>query len=159
MKKFLAILVVSSCLITTSFGQTFKFGAGPALSLPIGNLADINGLGIGVEVTGILEFSENFEAFGQAGYSSFMGKTIVAGIKSEAISHIPVLFGARYKTNGLLIGAGLGYGSWGKNSSGFNFSPQVGYSMNNIDIIGHYSSTSVGGGSLAFMGIKAYYKF
>jgi hypothetical protein len=142
--------------------QSFKIGAGPVLSIPVGNLKDANGIGIGAELTGILEFSESFQAFGQVGYQSFMAKTVnVFGttIKGEPTSHIPFIFGARYHSNGLLVGAGLGYGTHGKGASGFTFSPQLGYSMEKIDLVGHFTSSSIGGASLSYIGVKTYYKF
>ena len=165
MKKIFTILAIISGLIGSTNAQTFRFGVGPSLSFPSKTLAKYNGLGVGLEVTGWLRFTQNFEVFGQVGYTSFMGKTIVAGIKSDPLSHIPVLFGARYKTSGVVkgrgffIGAGVGYGAFGKDNAGLNFSPQIGLSTYNIEILGHYSTTSIGGGNFAFLGLKTFYKF
>jgi hypothetical protein len=162
MKKTVFIVLLLCSLSLSSTGQTFRFAAGPVVSVPVGNLGHINGIGIGAELTGILEFSESFEAFGQVGYQRFAGKTFnVLGIsvKGDATSHVPVLLGGRYKTNGILVGAGMGYGSYGEGSSGFTFSPQLGYSLEKLDIIGNYTSSSVGGLSLSYFGVKAHYKF
>lgn len=162
MKKVLLLALTITVGVLTSNAQKFRLGAGPVVSVPLGDFGDINGIGIGAELTGILEFSESFEAFGQVGYQRFAGKTfniLGMSIKGDATNHIPVLFGGRYKTNGFLIGAGLGYGSYGENSSGFTFSPQIGYSLEKIDIIGNYTSSSLGGGSLSYFGIKTHFKF
>jgi len=157
---FLVLTLFLGVLNTNS--QTFRLAAGPVLSVPVGNFKNINTFGIGAELSGILEFSDNLEAFGQVGYQSFLAKSInVFGttIKGESTSHVPFIFGARYKTNGVLIGAGLGYATYGKGSSGFTFSPQLGYSLEKIDIIGHFTSSSLGGASLSYFGIKSFYKF
>ncbi|MBI5371481.1 MAG: hypothetical protein HZA79_05580 [Sphingobacteriales bacterium] len=162
MKKILLTCAVAMSLSLVSSAQTFRFGIGPAISLPIGDLADFNGIGIGAEVTGIVELSESFEAFGQAGYQSFLGKKIDyfgGTLKTESLNHVPVIVGARYKTGGFLVGGGIGFASWGKNASGFAFSPQIGYSTEKIDVIGQFHSTLKDGSSLSYVGIKAYYKF
>lgn len=162
MKKTVFIVLSVFGFAFTSNSQTFRLGAGPVLSVPTGNLQKINSIGIGAELTGILEFSESFQAFGQVGYQNFLPKTMSylgTSVKGESTSHVPFLFGGRYVSNGFLIGAGLGYGTYGKGSSGFTFSPQIGYSLDRIDIIGNYTSSSVGGASLAYFGVKAHYKF
>lgn len=162
MKKVLFIVLSLVGLSLTGNAQKFRLGAGPVVSVPVGNFGDINGIGIGAELTGILEFSESFEAFTQVGYQRFAGKTfniLGTSIKGDATSHVPILFGGRYKTNGFLIGAGMGYGSYGEGSSGFTFSPQLGYSLEKLDIIGNYTSSSVGGLSLSYFGLKAHFKF
>lgn len=162
MKKTAFIVLLLSSISLSSLGQTFRLAAGPVLSVPTGNLQKINSLGIGAELTGILEFSESFQAFGQVGYQNFLPKTMTVfgtSVKGESTSHVPFIFGGRYVTNGFLIGAGLGYATYGKGSSGFTFSPQVGYSLEKIDIISNYTSSSVGGLSLGYFGVKAHYKF
>lgn len=162
MKKVVLTLAAALSLSLVTSAQTFRFGIGPAISVPMGDLGDVSSVGIGAEVTGIVEFSESFEAFAQAGYQNFAGKKIdVFGtsVKLDALNHIPVLVGARYKTGGFLLGAGVGFASWGENSSGFAYSPQIGYSLGNIDIIGQYHGTAMDGGTLSYVGVKAYFKF
>ncbi|MBI3139894.1 MAG: hypothetical protein HYZ15_15050 [Sphingobacteriales bacterium] len=162
MKKIILTLAVVLTLSLVTSAQTFRFGIGPAISLPVGDLSEISSVGIGAEITGIAEFSESFEAFAQAGYQSFAGKKIdVFGspVKLDALNHIPIIVGARYKTGGFLLGGGIGFASWGENSSGFAYSPQIGYSTGNIDIIAQYHGTAMNGGTLSYVGVKAYYKF
>lgn len=164
MKKLVIFLVVFHSIITPAKAQLFTFGAGPTLSVPTGNLGAFNSVGTGIDLSASYIVSYSLELFAQTGYTRFLGKTIDGGIKTDGRSHLPLLFGARYRTNGpffdgFLIGAAVGRGSFGKNSNGFNFSPQLGYSFRKIDLIGHYSTTSLRGGTLNFMGLKAFYKF
>jgi hypothetical protein len=164
MKKVIIYLVFFYSMTNLANAQYITFGAGSSLSLPTGNLGAFNSFGSGIDLSAAHLISSNFELFVQTGYTRFFGKTIGGGIKTDGRSHIPLLLGVRYRTNGpffdgFLIGAGLGFGSFGKNSNGFNFNPQLGYSFENIDLIGHYSTTSLPGGTLNFMGLKAYYKF
>lgn len=154
--------MVLTLMSICAHSQSFKFGIGPAVSAPLGNFKEINNIGLGLEATGILTFSENFQGFAQVGYHNFTPKTIdILGvtIKGESTSHVPFLFGARYVSNGFMIGTGLGYGTYGKNLSGFTFSPQVGYALEKFDIVGAYTSSSLGGENLSYLGLKVFYKF
>ena len=161
MKKLLLTFVVLIGVSAVLNAQQFKIGAGPALSVPVGNLSKSNSIGIGAEVTGVYEFSESIQGFGQIGYQRFLPKSMnVYGtsIKTDGISHLPFIIGARYNANGILVGAGLGYSIFEK-SSGFTFSPQVGYSLEKFDVIGHFTSASIAGASISYFGVKAHYFF
>jgi len=162
MKKALVFLLVLTAWCSGTQSQTFKFGIGPALSLPIGTFYDINSVGIGAEVTGILQFSEKFEAWGQAGYHYFTKKDIEYGgvtFEGESTGHVPFIFGGRYRSSNFVIGAGFGYSTFGEGASGFTFSPQLGYSSDKVDVLGHYTSTSIDGSNLAYIGLKTHFKF
>ncbi|MCA6516020.1 MAG: hypothetical protein IM577_10515 [Chitinophagaceae bacterium] len=67
MRKLFLLFFVSVTFSTLTNGQSFKVAVAPALSVPLGNLSEINGIGLGAEVMGILEVSEKFQAFGQIG--------------------------------------------------------------------------------------------
>lgn len=141
--------------------KKFQFSAGPAISLPVGDLNLISSLGIGIEVSGAYKLSKSVEAFGQFGYHNFFGKDIDFGgitIKSGSSSHLPLLVGARYRSGKLIIGGGVGYGWW-EDTGAFTYSPQVGIDLGKIDLLAHYTSSTREGSSLSYLGLKAFYKF
>jgi hypothetical protein len=166
MKKVLFIFLSIVAFALSGNAQKFRIGLGPVVSVPVGYFEEYNGIGIGAEFTGVLQLSKSFEAFGQIGYQRFPGKTFFepgVSIKTDVVSHFPILIGGRYKTKGFLLGAGMGYGNYRSKSSGFTYSPQVGYSFEKIDIIANYTSILLGEkfrvSSVSYFGVKSYFKF
>jgi hypothetical protein len=142
--------------------QVFKFGLGGTISVPLSDLKLITTYGIGFEATAVYNFSENIAGFAQGGINVFKGKMDFG--QENSVLNIPILAGARYKINGFFAGAGIGYSSyhssgWGSGTSGFTYSPQIGYDMGSYQFLLHYTSTSVTGGSLSYVGLKAFHTF
>ncbi len=160
-----ALFVSVSCSVFSQWDvdddKTFKFGIGTALSLPIGDLKDATKFGVGVELGGFYTISDNLQAFAQAGVHVFKGSDDYYGDASSVL-HIPAMVGARFKAGGFFAGAGAGYGFYnggGDPLSGFLYSPQIGYEASRLQILAHYTSTSVTGGSLSYFGIKLFRTF
>ena len=167
MKKILfTMLVASSVLLCKAQDKNFSLSVGPVVSSASGDFSNGYGLGFGAEVQATYPIAESFEAFAQAGYQSFSGKSVTTfpgiTVSNPSIGHIPFLVGARYKQEGGFIGGlGIGFGSYSGGSqsqSGFTFSPQVGYNISKFDLLLHYTSSSVSGVTLSYFGIKVYYK-
>lgn len=164
MKTNIFVLVFILLGVTAS-SQNLKFGAGPAISLPTNNSANPNSLGVGAELTAVYPFAESFEAFGQVGYHYFFSKELAdlgqyGIIKSEALSHVPLLVGARYVNDNFLGGIGIGYGFYSNDNSGFTFSPQVGYRLKKLDVILHYTvQPNWYGSAVQYFGLKSYLHF
>jgi hypothetical protein len=143
--------------------KTFKFGLGGAVSLPVGDLKQSATYGVGFEAIGVYSISDNIDAFAQAGVHVF--KSTAAGYYGDAanILHIPLMVGARFKTDGFFAGAGIGYGlfhvSGGDGLSGFLYSPQVGYDFGKIQVLANYTASAVSGGTLAYFGLKVFRTF
>ena len=155
------------CLSLSVFSQwdeddkPFKFGIGSGISLPIGDLKEASTVGVGVELTANYAVSENFEAFVQTGVHVFRAKDTYYGEQSGVL-HLPAMVGARVKASGFFAGAGVGYGYFnggGDPLSGFLYSPQIGYAGGRLQIMAHYTSTTVTGGSLSYFGIKVFRTF
>jgi len=163
MKK--SVLISFLLLVTVAaFSQddeqkTFKFGLGTSLSLPVSDLKTSTSYGVGFELIGDYNFSEHLSAFLQSGVDVFKSNTIYGD--ADNIGHIPVIAGARVKSNGFFAGAGAGYGFWFGDGSdrGFLYSPQIGYEMEHYQFMAHYTSTAVKGGSLSYFGIKVFRTF
>ena len=165
MKKILLGLFFFSSL--SAFAQydddykPFHFGVGGALSIPLGDLKSSTTYGVGFELMPSYAVSENLETFLQAGIHVFKG-TAGYGYDAPSVLHIPLLVGARLKASGFFAGAGVGYGLYsldGESSKGFTYSPQVGYDFGSYEIGANYTSTKVTGGSLSYVGLKAFRKF
>jgi hypothetical protein len=170
MKKFVltAILaIVSYAVNAQQETKKFRLALGPTLSMPLSDFKETSKLGFGAELEGSLSLSESFQGFAQVGYASFSGKSFDLGFGTTyqvpTISLIPVLIGGRYVTNGISFGAGLGYSSFkasGTSSEGgVTYSPQIGYDFGKIQGIINYTSTSVDGSNISFLGLKVFYKF
>jgi|JI6StandDraft_1071083.scaffolds.fasta_scaffold22236_2 hypothetical protein len=162
-KLFLATLVFVSFSMANAQSKTsggkLTFGAGPVLSLPIGDFGQAYSLGYGAEFQLTYEASTNFQGFAQVGYSSF---SIKSSLGSGSTGFLPILVGGRYVSNGLSFGAGIGYGSFsggGSSSGGFAYSPQVGYSFGKSQLIGSYNGISTSGSTSSFIGVKFFYGF
>lgn len=141
--------------------KVFKFGVGGTISVPLGDLKESTTYGVGFEVTGVYSITENIAAFAQTGINVFKGQSNY-GYDDASLLNIPFLAGARFKTGGFFIGAGAGYGRFtsdGTTLSGFMYSPQVGYDLGKMQVLLHYSATSVTGGTLSYVGLKAFRTF
>jgi hypothetical protein len=160
-------------LINTAFSQIeqykqqkFRFGFGGSLLFPAGEFKVSSGFGMGVEATGVYNFSEKFSGFMQVG-SDFLtvidtGK-FVGGPAFQLTYHMPFIAGMRFNMNNFFASGGIGYGLFADgngHSGGFLFSPQIGYQLNqHYHFIFHYTSTSVNGSNQAYFGIKAFHTF
>lgn len=156
----LAIFSIHAIAQDDEDDKTFKFGLGGTLSIPLGDLKLSTTYGVGFEATGVYSFSEDIAGFAQAGVNVFKGKSDFGS--DASLLNIPVLVGARYKVNGFFIGAGVGYGRFSSSTTslgGFSYSPQIGYDLGKLQILLHYTSTTVTGGSLSYVGLKAFRTF
>lgn len=163
--KILAgLLLLSSSSLFAQYDSDYKpfhFGVGTALSLPLGSLKTGTVYGVGIEIQPSYAFTESIEGFLQTGIHVFKG-TSSYGYDDPSILHIPLLAGARFKASGFYAGAGIGYGLFtadGESAKGFMYSPQVGYDFDRYEVGLHYSSTQVTGGSLSYIGLRAFRKF
>jgi len=162
----LSILSISAITVFSQYGedeeQTFKFGLGTALSIPVSDLKESSNIGYGFEVTGVYNISDNVAAFVQAGVHVFSYSN--GGYGSSGLLHVPLMVGPRLKLGGFFAGAGVGYGLWtsgdsGSSANGFLYSPQIGYEFDHYQFMLNYTSTAVTGGSLSYFGLKAYRTF
>lgn len=164
-KSIISFFLLIAAFAVNAQDKKFQLGAGPVVSLPSGDLKDINTIGLGGEFSAAYNISDDFQGFAQVGVHFFGGKNVnfgVGSIKMPSATHIPVLVGARYLIDQFNVGLGAGYGSYsfdGSKSNGFTFSPQVGVKLGKIDLTGHYTSTSVSGGNLSYFGLKTAYRF
>ena len=165
MKKTFLFLALAVCSFHV-FAQEdddkiFKFGLGGAISLPLNDLKVSTSYGVGFEAIGVYNLSESIAAFAEAGIHVFKGQAVYGG-DAGSILHIPVMAGARFKVNGFFIGAGAGFGSWsssGTTLSGFLYSPQIGYDLGKMQVLIHYTSGSVTGGTFSYVGLKFFRTF
>jgi hypothetical protein len=80
---------------TSSTGQKFFLGVDGAFGMPIGNYADVNGLGGGVLLTAEYPVIESLSATARIGFNYQLEKTIPT-VGDVRVNSIPVLFGAKY---------------------------------------------------------------
>ena len=164
MKKIL-FFALMLCSAFSAFSQeddekTLKFGLGGALSLPTGDLKESVDYGVGFEGMALYRLTPNVHLFSQVGVDVFRGPSYFG--ESANLLHIPIMAGARFNVKGFFVGGGAGYGLWsgsGESTRGFLYSPQIGYSFGKANILAHYTSTSVTGGSLSYFGVKFFRMF
>jgi hypothetical protein len=153
--KLFLLCILLTVISVASNAQTnpIKFSAGVGISSY--NSGGSSTTGFGIDLIGKTNLSENFEGFIQTGYNNYSANGGSWGV-------IPVLLGANYKAGNFKPGLGLGYGRLQLNSGGiggFAFSPQLGYSFDKFDLVGHYTSISINNGSINVFGLKALYNF
>jgi len=165
MKKLLfsAFLLMLSFSVFAQYGdddRAFRFGLGGALSLPVGDLKESAVYSVGFNAQASYSFTESVQGFVQTGINVFKGEADYYG--ESNILHVPIMAGARLNLSGFLVGAGVGYGLYtadGVSSNGFMYSPKVGYDFGNYEVQFNYTGTSVSGGTLSYIGLRAFYKF
>jgi hypothetical protein len=176
MKKNLLLVVAFSLSIlgvqAQATEQEFSFGGGVHLALPTGNFGKAWSFGLGVQLQGEYKFADNITGVATTGYTNFFGKTQTfdfgsgpVSVKSPNVGLIPILVGARfYPAEQFFVGVQVGYGIFtntgsSSGSSGFDYYPQIGYNLPQVQFILGYNGVSVTGGTLAHIGLTGIYKF
>jgi hypothetical protein len=164
MKK---LLLVATFLVAgfMSANAQFTFGAGIRLGMPIGDFGDTHSFGIGGELQGEYNFTENVSGVITTGYTSFFGKTVDFGfgeVELDAVGLIPIIAGVRvYPSTNFSIGAQAGYGilTGNDDSEGaFMYQPQVGYNADRFQIALNYNALTKDGSTLGHIGLTAIFK-
>jgi len=167
MKK-LSLIICSIFFVFIVNAQTkiLSYGIGPVASFPVGDFGNAAGVGFGGEIHVDYPLTKHFEAFGQGGFQSFIGKSI-AGVSNSTVSAPSFIFGTRYYINNFHVGLGIGYTSFIRkyDEDGVSLSPQVGIRISNFNLIAHYTLTNASGGNLPggsnhynIIGLKLIYK-
>ena len=164
-KTVLLIGIIFYALSGKAQYNEFSYYVGPVVSFPMGDFSKGAGMGLGGEFQVDYRFDKHFVAFTQGGFQSFSGKSI-NGITSSSLSAPTFLLGTKYSVENLHFGLGFGYTSFLGNltQDGLTLSPQVGYKLENFDLLVHYNINSVSGGTVStgnynFIGLKLFYRF
>jgi hypothetical protein len=178
MKKFALAFVAGISLVSAKAQkfEGFKFGAGIEAALPLGDFKKSNSFGIGAQLQGEYALTDYLTGIATTGYTNYFGKTFtqtysVGGttysqsVKSSNVGHIPILVGVRfYPSESVFVGAQIGYGIFtggggASSPKGFEYRPQIGYSMENFQLALSYDGVSVTGGTLSHLGLTGIYIF
>lgn len=172
MKKVLFVFAIAVLSLGSANAQEaaaggFHFGGGLRLALPMGDMADFQGFGIGAELQGEYMFSDMVSGTITTGYTSFTGKDVDFGggitAKSDAMGYIPILAGVRvYPSPTFFIGAKVGYGiltGGGSSDGAFNYEPQIGYNGTKIQVALGYNGLSKEGSTMSHIALTGIYKF
>jgi len=136
MKKFLLAVALIAGVSVGSFAQSKsddggKFSIGVEAGLPVGSSSDFYSFGIG----GSLKYAQpiaDATAFTiSAGYTSFMGKTIL-GVKVPAAGFVPVKAGIKYNFAEAFYGeaqVGAAFSTQSGGGTAFAYSPGIGYNF------------------------------
>ena len=148
--------------------KSFNFSGGATVALPMGDLKDVSSLGIGAFVKAGYPVADQFEIIANAGYTSFIGKTVDVGgssvkYPSQGLFHI-LAGGSFVAEGGFHVDALGGFNSYsvsgGGSLSGFGFRGGLGYKLESgLDITAYYNSFSKSGGSIGFIGLGVAYNF
>ena len=183
MKKILVLAIALFCIVAPqkASAQFVKAAVGANLTLPVGNLSDIAGIGFGVTGTGFYnhEGLENITLLGSIGYINMGGEDFNNGFTTleYTVSVIPVLVGGRYylseegEDKRLFVGGVAGFHFWSveaeakSNTNGFRASADGGTTDFAIGAIGGMemgtidlqASFMLGGDN--YLGVQASYAF
>jgi hypothetical protein len=168
MKK---VLLSAAALVVIAFStkaqdkkdaEGFHFGAGINVSIPVGDLGDVAGVGFGPRIQGEYRASEHFSVLGSLSYNFFSKKNEVS------VTTLPVQAGARfYTSSGFFLGAELGYMNvhtkitgFGSASGGaFSYHPHIGYDLEHVQFTLGYQAASKDGSTTSYVGVGGVYKF
>lgn len=159
-KKSLLVLVFSFFAVTGAFAQ---FSIGVDLALPMGTMADFQGMGFGASGRYDGAINDNLSWSAGVGYISFSGKDYDYGfgtVSGSSFAMIPIQGGVKYyftESNAGFYGA-ADIGIWlaassGSSGSEFGFSPGVGYRVSSFDIAMKYNAV----GNVSSLGFRVGY--
>ena len=151
----LAIMTLFTLKMNAQTKSYVSIGGGYSTYKASGNAKNTNGFGL--DITAKTALSETIEGFAQTGYNAYLNNGF-------NVAYVPLLVGVNVKVDNFRPGLGIGYGSStasGSTTGGFTVSPQLGYHLNNIDMVLHYTSTSLytgGTGTWNMFGLKILHK-
>jgi len=151
MKKITTLLLfIFSMMSLKAQYQKATFSFSPSLIIPTGILSIGNGIGFGAEITATLPYSENVSFYGSTGIGVLLGKKSNFGDGESGANanttYIPFIVGAKYQSNQIYGGMGLGYASYnfgeGDSESGFTIRPEFGFDLNKkVTVKAMYTAT------------------
>jgi|GEM_PF-1026691 len=144
--------------------KILSYYLGPVVSVPTSDFGQVAGMGFGGEFQVDYPFGKHIDGFAQGGFQSFSVKNL-NGHKYTAFSTPTFLLGSRYNFNKFSFGLGIGYNSYLSRytEDGVSIDPQIGFKINNFNIIAHYNVTYVSGAAFTsshfnFFGLKLFYR-
>jgi hypothetical protein len=173
------LLVVAMMLVAMmSFAQDKKFGLDVAgeFAMPMGDAADVAGMGFGATVKGYYPINEQIDATAKIGYLYFMQHEDFEDLDDATWTQIPIMVGGRYKMTPEFYGMvelgmtmisfnyeyevpGWGTFEYEYDETEFTFGLGAGYIMNQFDFSAYYNSVSSEGDSFDHLGLRVGYKF
>jgi hypothetical protein len=173
MRKIFVLTVIAVCSSLIGVAQKYsntkysdtRFSLGPELGFATGTFSNIAGFGIGGSVQAEHFYQPNVSGTAIFGLVDYFGASISNNTKFKATVIIPLRVGVRYYIGeGFHIGAqiGLGIVSGVYSSTGFAYSPQIGYNFKtkrgkHVDASFKYDGYAISGGSLSALGIRVAY--
>jgi len=160
-----AIAVCSSLMVKAQKDGITRFSLGPELGVATGTFSNFAGLGIGATIQAEHFFQENISGTAIFGLVDYFGTSYDNNLKYKSTVILPLRVGGRYYIgDGFHLGAqiGLGFVSGPLSSTGFAYSPQIGYNFKtnkgkSIDATFKYDGYAISGGSLSALGIRVAY--
>lgn len=149
MNRILTAVMITCLAATVAFAQQeeqkqLTVDVAPMLSVPVGDLSDVAGLGFGAEVIVNYPVMDKLVATGAIGYLYHLEKN------DWTYTAIPIMVGAKYYfMPGVFAGAELGLHRWGwewetggfsgsSSSNELTITPQIGYELGKFAVTGQY---------------------
>ncbi|WP_026953597.1 hypothetical protein [Algoriphagus vanfongensis] len=177
MKKLLIIGAFLTALTHFSFAQEGNLRINPAIKVgvPIGDLSEVYGMGIGIGVKGLYSLNSDGELTFSTGYTRFGLKNSYADGLKGSLGIIPLLAGYRHHLERIYIepqlglsinstslkGSFMGMDSFGGSvsSTSLGYAATVGYLLGDIDLSLSYQGFSLSSQGLGFIGFRVGYQF
>jgi hypothetical protein len=150
MKKVLLATILFVGVAVSSFAQSKdgKFSVGVEAGVPVGNASNAYNFVIGGSLKYDLPIATSTNFTVSAGYSSFLGKTIVT-VKIPAAGFVPLKAGIKYFFASTFYGEGQLGAAFSTQSGGgtaFAYSPGIGFQFSkNVDLGVRYEAWSKNG--------------
>lgn len=175
-------MVIAALFSTAAIAQENRFSIGAELALPMGDFADVAGIGFGGSLRYEMPLGENLGVMATAGYLTF-GKEEIFGF-SYQYSMIPIqlglkyyfmdaqdgfygalqtgvhLFSTKFETPEMdFFGIIIPASSETVSSTEFGVAPGIGYHLENIDIGLRYQLLFTEEVSTSYLGVRIAYVF
>jgi hypothetical protein len=153
------ITIIAACLMAQYFvfcqDKTFKFSAGPGLSIPTGGFSNSNSTALGAGIEAEIPFRKRLYGVVYGGWFSYPGKEIPGqpGIKNPSLRIVPLRVGVKYFfVDGFYGMVQAGFGFFSRGGSSISAAPHFGYEFemrngNAIDLQVLFDVYSKDGGS------------
>ncbi len=140
MKKLVLAASVALFGLVGVNAQSTGVEGGVHIGIPVGDVSDLSGFNIGLDLAYLYPVSENFKLGIASGYDHFIGKD-----DFKDFGFIPLAVSAKFMpTQNFFVGADLGYAfATGDNwNGGFYYQPKIGYSGALVDVFGFYKGNT-----------------
>ncbi len=162
MKKIILLAVFLTAAAVFALEKDIGFDGAVEFAFPMGDFADVAGLGLGITGKAYYPYNQNVDITGKLGYIYISGED-----SDWNFSEIPIMFGGRYKFPNKFYGSfemgftvfTMEWNDYEEDETELSFAFGGGYIHNRYDFSAFINSVQTDGDSANHFGIRIGYRF